>query len=91
MVKGGNFSILGTMKLWKTLLDEATGKGFKGLRVTGEMACFFEKKMVKELLEYENALHRVLELPLTVICAYDADSVAREGNLRAIPNNSKIE
>jgi hypothetical protein len=77
--KGGRFSIPGTMKLWKTLLDEAVAKGFKGLRVTGEMACFFEKKMVKELVEYENALHRVLELPLTVICAYDAESVAKEG------------
>jgi len=77
--KGGKFSIQETMKLWKTLLDEVAAKGFKGLRVTGEMACFFEKKMVKELLEYENALHRVLELPLTAICAYDADSVAKEG------------
>jgi len=77
--KGGNFSIPQTMRLWKTLLDEAKARGFKGLRVTGEMACFFEKKMVKELVEYENALHRVLELPLTAICAYDADAVAREG------------
>jgi len=79
--KGGRFSIQETMKLWKTLLDEAVAKGFKGLRVTGEMACFFEKKMVKELIEYENALHRVLELPLTVICAYDANDLAEKGGL----------
>ena len=77
--KGDKFTIPGTMNLWKTLLDEVTAKGFKGFRVTGEMACFFEKKMVKELLEYENALHRVLELPLTAICAYDAEAVAKEG------------
>jgi hypothetical protein len=67
------------MTLWKILLDEAVAKGFKGFRVTGEMAFFFEKKMVKELVEYKNALHRVLELPLTAICAYDAEAVAKEG------------
>jgi hypothetical protein len=77
--KGGNFSIPQTMGLWKTLLSEAKEKGFKGLRVTGEMACFFERKMIRELVEYENALHRVLELPLTAICAYDTDAVDREG------------
>ena len=60
-------------------MDEAVAKGFKGFRVTGEMAFFFEKKMVKELVEYKNALHRVLELPLTAICAYDAEAVAKEG------------
>lgn len=77
--KGGKFSIPDTMALWKTAYDEVTAKGFRGLRVTGEMTCFFEQKMVKELLEYERALHRVLEMPLTAICAYDADEVAKEG------------
>ena len=77
--KGGNFSIAQTMGLWEKLLGEAKAKGFNGLRVTGEMACFFEKKMVKELVEYENALHRVLTLPMTAICAYDQDAVDREG------------
>ncbi|MGB9023177.1 MAG: MEDS domain-containing protein [Candidatus Bathyarchaeia archaeon] len=80
--KEGRFSIENTMKLWKALLDEAKARGFKSLRVTGEMAFFFEKKMVKELLEYENALHRTLELPLTAICAYDAEAVAKEGRGR---------
>jgi hypothetical protein len=77
--KGGKFSVQETTKLLRTLSDEATAKGFKGLRVTGEMACFFEKRMIKELVEYENALHRTLELPLTAICAYDAEAVAKEG------------
>lgn len=65
----GKFSISKTMDLWKRLYDESTAKGFKGFRVTGEMACFFENRMVKELVEYERSLHRVLELPMTAICA----------------------
>ncbi|MGB9660275.1 MAG: hypothetical protein ACPLY9_07180 [Nitrososphaerales archaeon] len=32
----------------RDVLDEAIAKGFKGLRVTGEMACFFENGMLKE-------------------------------------------
>jgi len=71
--KGGTFSIPETMKLWKDLYNEVTAKGFKGLRITGETACFFQKGMAKELLEYEKSLHRVLEFPMTAICAYDSN------------------
>lgn len=74
----GKFSASKTMGLWKKLYDEVTTKGFKGFRVMGEMACFFEKRMVKELLEYERSLHRVLEIPMTAICAYDSDVIANE-------------
>lgn len=69
------------MERWKRLLDESLRRGFKGLRVTGEMACFFENRMVNELVAYEGALHRVLELPnLTAFCAYDSSVVAAEGS-----------
>jgi len=43
------------------------------------MACFFNHGMVKELIEYEKSLHTVLELPMTAICAYDTNIVAKEG------------
>ena len=75
----GRFDVLKTIGLWKELLDESTARGFKGLRVTGEMVCFFDNKMVKELVEYERALHRTLDIPLTAICAYDLDVVVKEG------------
>ena len=74
----GKFSITKTMELWKKLYNEVIAKGFKGFRVTGEMDCFFENRMVKELLEYERSLHRVLELPMTAICAYDSNVLANE-------------
>jgi len=77
--KGGAFSISRVMELWVNLYHRVVARGFKGLRVTGEMAGFFEKKMVKELVEYERSLHRVLEFPMTAICAYDINVVAKEG------------
>jgi len=69
---GGGFDPEKTLDLWKSLLEECKKRGFKGLRVTGEMACFFDKEMVEELMEYERSLHRTLEIPMTSICAYDA-------------------
>jgi hypothetical protein len=75
---GGEFNIDGTIKLWKKALDEAMERGFKGLRVAGEMACFFKHDMINELVVYERALHRELEIPLAAICAYD-DAVVLKG------------
>jgi archaellum biogenesis ATPase FlaH len=80
----GKFEASKTLQMWKDLLAEARKKGFKGLRVTGEMSCFFENKMTKELLEYEKALHRTLDLRMTAICAYDQQAVAEEGSLEAM-------
>jgi len=74
----GKFSIPKTMELWKRLCDESMAKGFKGLRAAGEMAGFFEKRMVRQLVEYEKSLHKVFELPMTAICAYDSNVVANE-------------
>ncbi|MEM2122352.1 MAG: MEDS domain-containing protein [Candidatus Bathyarchaeia archaeon] len=75
----GKFETSKTMELWKKLYEEAVSKGFKGLRVTGETSCFFKHGMVRELVDYEAALHRALELPIAAICAYNTDVVAREG------------
>ncbi len=74
---GGEFNIGKTISLWKKALDEALARGFKGLRVTGEMACFFKNNMINELVLYERTLHRELEIPLAAICAYDDDVVLK--------------
>jgi hypothetical protein len=75
---GGQFSVAETLGRLRKLNDEVLAEGFKGLRVTGEMACFFREGMVRELVEYEQALHRTLELPMSAICAYDSEVVANE-------------
>jgi len=77
-IVGGKFSIAETLDRWKRMCDEAVAKGFKGLRVIGETACFFREGMVRELVEYEQALHRVLELSMAALCAYDSRVVANE-------------
>jgi hypothetical protein len=69
------------MGLLKTNYADATAKGFKGLRVAGEMACFFKENAIKELVEYEKALGRAFSMPLEGICAYDAKDLAEKGAL----------
>jgi hypothetical protein len=74
----GKFDIGKTLSLWEGSLQEALAKGFKGLRVTGEMSCFFRNHMLNELVIYERALHRELTVPIEAICAYD-DTVVLKG------------
>jgi hypothetical protein len=74
---GGEFDISRVFSLWEQSLKEAFERGFKGLRVTGEMSCFFDHHMLNELVVYERALHRELETPMKAICAYDDGVVLR--------------
>lgn len=76
----GKFDLVRTMSLLMEMHKEVKARGFKGLRFTGEMACFFKHGLVKELVEYQESLHRVLEVPITVICAYNSDMVAKYRN-----------
>jgi len=75
---GGEFNIGRIFSLWEKSLREALARGFRGLRVAGEMSCFFRHHMLNELVVYERALHRELEMPMEAICAYD-DSVVLRG------------
>jgi len=68
----GKFSSQNTQRLWSEFYEDALSKGFKGLRVTGEVACFFKHGLARELSEYEKSLHRVLDIPMVAICAYNA-------------------
>ena len=76
-IVNGRFSIPSTIGLWNRFYKEALAKGFRGLRVTGETACFFEHNLIRELVEYEEALHRVLEIPIVGVCAYNANMFRR--------------
>jgi len=76
----GKFEIETTLEKWQDLYNTAVEKGFKRLRVTGEMSCFFAHHLLEELVEYEKSLHRVLELPMTAICAYNTKDLAKAKN-----------
>jgi len=56
----------------------------KGLRGTGEAACFFEHNKVRELLRYEYAAHRVLQVPVEGICAYNIHTIVNAGYTEVI-------
>jgi sugar-specific transcriptional regulator TrmB len=71
----GKFSTTATIDLWNKLYNEALKKGFKGLRVTGEVACFFKHNLIRELIEYEKTLHRILDIPMVAICAYNVSQI----------------
>jgi len=59
--------------LGQRVFDEAMEIGLKGIRGCGEAACFFEHKKEKELVEYELMIGRKIDLPVTVLCAYDVN------------------
>jgi hypothetical protein len=74
----GEFNVSKILSRWEGALQESRARGFTGLRVTGEMSCFFKHRMLNELVIYERSLHRELEFPMEAICAYD-DSVVLKG------------
>jgi len=69
----GEVNLSHTIMLGTRVLEEAMEIGLKGLRTCGEAACFFEHEKEKELVEYELGLGRKLDLPVTVLCAYDVN------------------
>jgi len=62
-----------TIMLGQRVFDEAMEIGLRGLRACGEAACFFEHKKEKELVKYELMIGRKIDLPVTVLCAYDVN------------------
>ena len=76
----GHFDIDATAKLWKHYYDVAKCKGFKGLRVCSETACFFKHNLVKELVDYERSLHNNTLVPMVAMYAYNADQLLRPNN-----------
>ncbi len=50
-----------------------------GLRVTGEMSCFFRNDLVRDLMRIEYALHKILTVPMDAICAYNLRTIVDTG------------
>jgi hypothetical protein len=50
-----------------------------GLRAVGDVTCFFTHDKVRELLRYEYSLHKVLTLPMKVICTYNLKTIVDKG------------
>ena len=77
-IKSGVVDPLRIINQWQEIYAEMEKKGL-GLRVTGETSCFFRDGKVRELMQYEYALHRVLSIPMEAICAYSVPTVVSTG------------
>ncbi|MCW4045827.1 MAG: MEDS domain-containing protein [Candidatus Bathyarchaeota archaeon] len=78
-VCNGKFDIEKTLAFWKQEYQKAS-KTFFGLRVTGEMSCFFKNNLIDDLLSYEKTLHRKLDLPIIAICSYNSKDFNADSN-----------
>jgi len=79
-IRDGEFDLDFVMDTWNKWYNEAISKGFEGVRATGEMSCFIEHGLIDELIDYEHALHTVLDIPMTAICAYNAEKLTKVEN-----------
>lgn len=60
-----------TLRLGERVLKEAMEIGLKGLRGCGEATCFFDHHQERALVDYERMIGKRIDLPATVLCAYD--------------------
>jgi sugar-specific transcriptional regulator TrmB len=79
-IRDGVFNLEYVMDTWNRWYNNAISDGFSGMRATGEMSCFIIHDLLEDLLSYEHALHTVLDIPMTAICAYNADSLTKVDN-----------
>ncbi|MDH5687066.1 MAG: MEDS domain-containing protein [Candidatus Bathyarchaeota archaeon] len=77
-IQNGQVDCVRILAGWKETCQEFQKRGL-GLRAAGEMACFFKHNKVKELLRYEYALHRVFDIPMEAICAYNVNTIVETG------------
>ena len=68
-------------------------RGAKGVRSVGEMTPLFELDMIKELITWESAINRKLDMPIKIICGLTKDNVselAPTANLTLRHDHSKV-
>jgi len=93
--KNGKFEASRSIGLMEELYNKKRDAGFKGLIFVGETACFFENKLVKALVEYEQVTHKIyheptliksLAIPMLAVCAYDRELITRTGGVELLLN-----
>jgi hypothetical protein len=73
----GKFNLPNLKMSWHRMWDETLERGLKGLCACGEMGCFFQYNLVKELIEYERKIGKHFKLPVNAVCAYNLQSLWR--------------
>jgi hypothetical protein len=80
----GKVDIPDVMNKFADLSNKYISMGLDGMRASAEMSCFFNEDKVKELIQYEYALHRILSFPAEGICAYNIFDLNKSGSLGMI-------
>jgi hypothetical protein len=77
-VKDGEIATLRIINKWRETRESFAIRGL-GLRVAGETYSFFRRGLVRDLLRYEYALHRVLDIEMDALCAYHLPTIVDTG------------
>ncbi len=80
-IKNGTVDIPGIIDGFAKLAWASTRQGFRGLRATAEMSCFFTHGKAVELVAYENALGKRFHFPGMGVCAFDVIEMQSAGCL----------
>jgi len=68
------------IKGFSDLAYDYSSRGY-GMRAAGEMSCFFDHRLVDELVTYENDLHRKFSFPAFGLCGYNLVKMYNSGKL----------
>jgi hypothetical protein len=85
----GKVNVPAIIESFSKLSRNYVSMGLKGMRAAAEMSCFLKHNKVKDLLAYEQALHRRLEFPAEGICAYNIFDLLKTGQLHTIMQLAK--
>jgi hypothetical protein len=77
-IENGKMEPLRIISHWNKELNRLSSMGL-GMRAYGDTACFFIHDKVRELLRYEYSLHKVLTMPMDVICGYNLKTIVDKG------------
>jgi len=68
------------IKGFSDLAYDYSSRGY-GMRAAAEMSCFFDHRLVDELVTYENDLHRKFSFPAFGLCGYNLVKMYNSGKL----------
>ncbi|MDQ4018168.1 MAG: MEDS domain-containing protein, partial [Thermoproteota archaeon] len=91
--KDNIFNIERNKARFREILERSRKRGAKEVRSVGDMTPFFELEMLKELMAWESAINRKLDLPIMIMCGYTKNNVSQlapTANLTLRRNHSKV-
>lgn len=77
-VRDGEIATFRIINKWRETREFFRDRGL-GLRVAGETYSFFRRGLVRDLLKYEYALHRILDIEMDALCAYHLPTIVDTG------------